>query len=624
MKKFSFFIKRTFDICGSLFLILCSSPILAVLAFLVKISSPGKIIFKQERMGKNQKRFMIYKFRTMKNPPKGTYSVDGVLHKPNGEILEPSITRVTKIGKILRKLSLDELPQLFNILNGTMSFVGPRPTLPYQAEKYDDNQKRRFSVRPGVTGWAQVNGRNSLTWTEKLNYDIEYVDKFSLLLDIKIFFKTVAVVFRKNNIEFNKEDALTAKKDLEKVLVLAGGVPQIELLKQLKARGLFTVLADGSATPVAKEYADKFVQINIFDVETVTRLAQDEKVKYIMTVCADQVLLVVSEVAEKLGLSWYIDYKTAREVSDKTLMKEIFIRNGIPTAKYVIADVLQENLISDMQYPLVVKPVDAYSSKGVRKVQNFEELAACFTEAQKIGRDNKNVIIEEYKAGEEISVDVFVTDGKAKVLAVTNSDKICDDGRFVIYRGKYPAVTTKSVLQKIEKVAQQIAEAFGIQNAPMLIQLISDGKNINVLEFCARTGGNMKYLLIKHICGFDVIQGVIDLTMGISPSVTIAEPENKYIVNDFIYCKKGVFDHLEGFEELLQEGYITDYKQIRAKGFVTNGVTCSSDRVVGVTFQADSVEEFNTKHAYAIEKMKIIDVDGNDIMRHDLLPAIKE
>ena len=211
MKSLAFGVKRAFDFVVSLLMIIVCSPILLIVAILVKISSPGDVVFKQERMGKDQKRFMIYKFRTMKNPPEGTYSVDGVLYKPNGELLEPSITRVTKIGKFLRKTSLDELMQLFNILNGTMSFVGPRPTLPYQVEKYTDDQKRRFNVRPGVTGWAQVNGRNNLTWEEKIRFDLEYIDNFSLFKDLKILFMTVAVVFKREGINIEKEDPMMVK-----------------------------------------------------------------------------------------------------------------------------------------------------------------------------------------------------------------------------------------------------------------------------------------------------------------------------------------------------------------------------------------------------------------------------
>lgn len=205
-------IKRLVDFCGSLILIILLSPLLLVIGAMVKISSPGHALFTQERMGKDQRRFKIYKFRTMRNPPEGTYSVDGVLYKANGDILEPSSTRITPIGRILRKTSLDELPQLFNILNGTMSFVGPRPTLPYQVNNYSEKQKRRFAVRPGVTGLAQVNGRNDLTWSEKIEYDLRYIDKFSLWNDLMILLKTVLVVLGNKGIDFTKEDKMTHKK----------------------------------------------------------------------------------------------------------------------------------------------------------------------------------------------------------------------------------------------------------------------------------------------------------------------------------------------------------------------------------------------------------------------------
>lgn len=213
MRKFQLGIKRIFDIVVSLImiLILIAIPVLIIVPILIKLTSKGPAVFVQERMGKGQKVFNIYKFRTMRLPPEGTYSVGGKLYKPNGELLEPSSTRITKIGNILRKTSLDELMQLFNILNGTMSFVGPRPTLPYQVENYSEEQKRRFEMRPGVTGLAQVNGRNDLTWTEKIAFDTCYIDNFSLWLDIKILFKTVLVVFKREKIEFQKEDSITQK-----------------------------------------------------------------------------------------------------------------------------------------------------------------------------------------------------------------------------------------------------------------------------------------------------------------------------------------------------------------------------------------------------------------------------
>jgi len=407
-----------------------------------------------------------------------------------------------------------------------------------------------------------------------------------------------------------------------KALVIAGGLAQIELIKQLKERGITTVLIDGNANALARPYADKFCQLPIFDIEAVKNLAVEEKVDFLITCCADQVLLVVAQVSEMLGLPCYIDYQTGLNVSDKKYMKRIFHENNIPTSRHVELMELDWEQVKDLQYPLVVKPVDAYSSRGVRKALNPEELERYFNEAAQISRSG-GVIVEEFVSGTEISVDVYVENGVAKVLCVSNSEKINDADRFIIFRGRYPVAASQQIMDQIQVVAQQIADAFGLVDSPMLIQMINTGERVSVLEFCARTGGNMKYLLIKRACGFDVIKAVIDLAVGVKPHVELRAPENKYIVNDFIYCKPGVFDHLEGFEELMAEGIITDYCQIRPKGMKVSGVTSSSDRIAGFTVQADTLEEFNRKHRIAVESLRVMDAEGNDMMRHDLLPDLK-
>lgn len=208
MRKFQLFLKRLVDIVASLIgiILLTVIPVLIIVPIWIKLDSKGPAVFTQDRTGKGGKTFKIYKFRTMRIPED---SLD-----ENGEQLEPK-KRITKAGKFLRKTSIDELMQLFNVLKGDMSIVGPRPTLPYQMERYDERQLHRLDMRPGVTGWAQVNGRNDLTWTEKIEYDLEYVENYSLWFDIKILFKTVGVVFKSEGIEFNKNDRITAKSGAE-------------------------------------------------------------------------------------------------------------------------------------------------------------------------------------------------------------------------------------------------------------------------------------------------------------------------------------------------------------------------------------------------------------------------
>ena len=212
MRNLQLFIKRAFDIVAGCIIVLLLTviPVLIVVPILIKATSKGPAVFTQDRVGKDGKVFKIYKFRTMLIPEE---SID-----KDGNQLEPK-QRITKVGRILRKTSIDELMQIFNVIGGTMSFVGPRPTLPYQVERYSEEQKRRHNMRPGITGLAQVSGRNNLSWSEKIEYDVEYIDKFSLWFDIKILFKTVAVVFKKEGIDFVKHDAITAKENTEKETV---------------------------------------------------------------------------------------------------------------------------------------------------------------------------------------------------------------------------------------------------------------------------------------------------------------------------------------------------------------------------------------------------------------------
>ena len=361
-----------------------------------------------------------------------------------------------------------------------------------------------------------------------------------------------------------------------KALVLAGGFPQIELLKQLRDRGIYTLLADYYENPVAKPYADKFYRASTLDVEAITQIAVNEKVDFLITACTDQALLTVAKVSEHLGLPCYIDYQTALNVTNKSYMKEVFSRNNISTARHIIVDKYDPEKISGIKYPLIVKPVDCNSSKGVKKVLNEKELSEAIDIAVGFSR-TKTAVVEEYIDGEELSADIYVENGIAHVLSVSTLDKIADDDKFIIFRGFYSQEKVERVREVVRKIAQQIADAFGLRNSPMLIQMIYDGKNAYVLEFSARTGGGVKYLLIKKVSGFDVISAVIDLTLGKLPSLIDTVPENKFITNEFIYCNPGVFDRLCGFEELKNEKIISDYYLFKWKGAELGTIQSSGD-----------------------------------------------
>lgn len=185
---YKLFVKRVLDFVLSLIAIIVLSPVYLIVAILVRTKLGSPIIFKQERPGKDEKIFKMYKFKSMTDE-----------RDENGKIL-PDDVRLTKFGKMLRSTSLDELPELFNILKGDMSIVGPRPLMARYLPYYKERERKRHTVRPGLTGYAQVKGRNSLTWDERFEYDVEYVEKVSLILDICIIFDTVKIVLKREGI----------------------------------------------------------------------------------------------------------------------------------------------------------------------------------------------------------------------------------------------------------------------------------------------------------------------------------------------------------------------------------------------------------------------------------------
>jgi len=178
-------IRRAVDVVASALALLLSSPLLLAAMLAIRLESPGPMIYRQRRAGRGGKPFDVLKLRTM---------VDGAEHIGAGMAVNANDSRITRVGAFLRRSSLDELPNLLNVLRGEMTLVGPRPTLPAQVDQYTDRQRGRLAVKPGITGWAQVNGRASLPWPERIELDLYYVENRSLSLDLRILLRTPAMV----------------------------------------------------------------------------------------------------------------------------------------------------------------------------------------------------------------------------------------------------------------------------------------------------------------------------------------------------------------------------------------------------------------------------------------------
>jgi lipopolysaccharide/colanic/teichoic acid biosynthesis glycosyltransferase len=178
-------IRRAIDIAVSATVLCLSAPVLLLAMLAIRIESPGAVIYRQRRIGLHGREFEVLKLRTM---------VRGAEHIGAGLAINENDSRITRVGTLLRRTSLDELPNLLNVLRGEMSLIGPRPTLPVQVEQYTDRQRGRLAVKPGITGWAQVNGRASLPWSERIELDLYYIEHRSLALELRILWRTAAMV----------------------------------------------------------------------------------------------------------------------------------------------------------------------------------------------------------------------------------------------------------------------------------------------------------------------------------------------------------------------------------------------------------------------------------------------
>ena len=400
-----------------------------------------------------------------------------------------------------------------------------------------------------------------------------------------------------------------------KILVLAGGSDQIDLINELKKRGHEVVLVDYYPNPPAKRFADKHIQESTLDVEKVKEITVSEKVDMVCTACTDQALLTVAKVSEDLKLPTYISYQTALNVTNKSYMKKVMMANGIPTSKYMIVDKAEVSFTRNFQYPLVVKPVDCNSSKGVVKVFDEQEVKEAISNAILLSR-TKTVVVEEFISGEEVSADFYIQGEEVKYLCATKSNKIKNTTSFTITQSYYPVINETQEAKLID-IAGKIAKAFDLKDTPLLVQLILHGDDFYVLEFSARMGGGSKHKVIETISGVDIMKVYVDRILGAKPKVNPRKMV-KYATMNYVYCNNGMFVRIEGREEIRQNKLIVaDFQYKTENNLITKHET-SGDRVMGYLVVADSLQEMAEKIITIDNTLKIIDDKGNDIMIHNI------
>ncbi|WP_195268821.1 ATP-grasp domain-containing protein [Eubacterium sp. 1001713B170207_170306_E7] len=402
-----------------------------------------------------------------------------------------------------------------------------------------------------------------------------------------------------------------------KAIILAGGYDQIALIQELKKRGFETILIDYYENPPAKNFADNHYQVSTLDIEEIKKIAVKENVDLVTTACTDQALLSIAKVSEELVLPCYISYEKALNVTNKKYMKNVMNKSDIPTAKHrVVSDVKGIDL-SEFKFPIVVKPTDCNSSKGVQKSFDAEEGLQRIKEAIDLSR-SKTAIIEEYIEGFEISLDAFISDGKAEILLITRSEKIKNSNGFTIVQSRFPVDLDHEIIKKIGLVVQSICECFALPDGPLLVQMIVSGQDVFIIEFSARMGGGTKYKLIETLTGFNIMSSYVDLITGITPKIKVSKKYSFAHLN-YCYVEEGIFNNLYNFKELKEKGIINDYFKYKSEGTLIDKAKTSSDRVAGYLITADTIEELNTKEKLANKNVGILTNTGKDIMIHDLI-----
>jgi len=412
-------------------------------------------------------------------------------------------------------------------------------------------------------------------------------------------------------------------KNSAKAIVLGGTFPHINLIKKLQKRGFYVILVDYHEKPPAKLIADEHIQESTLDMDAVLKIAKEREVDLVISTCIDQANVTACYIGEKLGLPIPYSYKTALNVTDKSLMKEMMMRNEIPTSKYFKVSKNDDIQSIDLKYPVIVKPTDSNSSKGVRRADDLRELKLFLKEAIDISRNNE-AIVEEYVEGREIGIDSICKNGKVTLVMSRERIKIISDSNDTqqIYGSFWPASISEKIKNDFIKIAENIAKVFKFDNSPLMIQAIVNNDGINIIEFAPRIGGGENFNIIELSTGFEIIEAGIDSFLGKEIELKINNPSDIYFDN-YIYTKQGVFNKIKGLEKLI-ENQIADYFNIyKSYGSQIGNDLTSNNRAGVFTVKGSTKEETIEKIQKAVKEIEVYDVNDQPIMIKDIYENLK-
>lgn len=405
-------------------------------------------------------------------------------------------------------------------------------------------------------------------------------------------------------------------------LVLGGTSPHKLLIEKLKSRGFHVILVDYLDNPPAKESADEHIKASTLDQNTVLSIAKERKADLVISVCIDQANSVCCYVAEKLNLPHPYSYKTSLNVTNKGLMKSIMRGNGIPTSPFVTVSSPDKVEWDTIRFPSVVKPVDCNSSKGVKRVDNREEAEAALVDAIHMSRSHE-AILEGFNVGIEIQVDCLATSSEVMVMMTRQKQKIVSDGKGMVlqsFGSVFPAPLNSAQIAEVQSIAEKIAAAFDLRNTPFFYQAIITEEGISVLEFAPRIGGGLSYSILKDFGSYDAVEFAIDSYMGKELEAVPHIPNDTYLSSVLVYVRRGVFDHLEGFENLISTGVIDSGYLMKAQGDYIDEDLRSSNRVAAFVVTEKDYQSLQSKARKAFSSIEAFDVDGKPMINRSIYP----
>lgn len=403
------------------------------------------------------------------------------------------------------------------------------------------------------------------------------------------------------------------------IIVLAGTDGHIRLLKHLKARGYYTILVDYLDSPLAKDYADRHLQISTFDKEAVLRAAKEYGVAAVMTATADQVNTTACYVAEQLDLPRPYSYATAVRIVNKAEMKRAMIDRGIPTTRYYYLEKDDPFDGLELTFPVVTKPVDNHGASGVKVAQTREEMERFLMEARRFSRTGRT-IVEEYFQGTEVSVYSVVKNGKASIIMISERQNVNEGEAQVMkcFATVTPPDLSPLAVEKLQRAADGIAREFELVNTPLHVQAIVNGDEISVIEFAARVAGGLSTDIIRRHIGLDMLDVSIDSWLNREMCLTTGKLDRYYAVN-LVYGIPGVYDHIEGLQQFVDSGLIEELHCFRKKGSPISDEKANACRVAAFVTSGETREELHRVAETIFSNIAVVGEDGRDLTRRDLL-----